>query len=46
MKIFSSDFDFKKFIAIITAIENRFRINQTLIEEFLPNLDCRFSTIA
>jgi len=29
---FQSSFDFKKSIAIMIAFENRFRINQTLIE--------------
>jgi hypothetical protein len=32
MKFFSSDFDFENFIAITIPIENRFRINRTLIE--------------
>ena len=39
MEIFSSNLDLEKFIAIMIAIENRFRINQTLIEKFLPDLD-------
>jgi hypothetical protein len=32
MKIFSSNLDFTIFIAIMIAIENRFRIDHTLIE--------------
>jgi len=39
IKIFSTDSDFKKFIAIMIAIENPIRINQTLNFIFQPDLD-------
>ena len=32
MKVFSSTFDFENFIGIEIVIENRFRINRSLIE--------------
>ena len=35
MKFFSSNFDFENFIGIEIVIENRFRINRSLIEKAL-----------
>jgi len=36
---FQSRFDFKKFIAIVIAIENHSQINRTLIFIFQPDFD-------
>jgi len=36
---FQPNLDFKIFIAIMIVIENRCRINQTLIEKILPDHD-------
>jgi len=41
---FQSRFDFKKFIAITIAIENRSQINQTLIFIFQSNPDEKIFT--